>query len=401
MPRVDTRPHPGPKRLMLPRLIAVAASALAHACLLAGPTHRWVVSANEGKLDLVTGTQRMLPNPTPDSVTLLDFATLPPRVRHLTNIPNTVLGPPSNVAISPDHRHVVIANSIVPDASRANGWRPARDIHVLDLDSEPPSVATFAVAGLQPSGLCFSRSGRHLVAANRAAGTVSLMRFEDGRPTLLHSIEVADPAIEVADVAVSPDDRFVVASLTKTNQLAVLRKDGDRLSDTGRRISTYGKPYRVMFTPDGHHVLTAGAGNGNSLDTDALTVVQRKGDHFLASGFVPLAAGPESFDISPDGRWGAAVLMNGSNTAPDNPIHTSHGLLVLFRRRGDTWSRQQVLPTGAIPEGVVFTPDGRHVVVQCHPDRQLRLYRRVGSRLQELPGRIPVPGMPSGLGAAR
>ena len=202
-------------------------------------------------------------------------------------------------------------------------------------------------------------------------------------------------------MAISPDDRFVVASLTKTNQLAVLRKDGDRLTDTGRRISTYGKPYRVMFTPDGRFVLTAGAGNGNGLDTDALTLIQREGDSFLATGWVPLAAGPESFDLSPDGRWGAAVLMNGSNTGKHNPLYRDHGLLVMFRREGDRWTREQVLPTGAIPEGVVFTPDGQHVVVQCHPDRELRIYKRKGSRWREWPQRIAVPGMPSGLGAAR
>jgi DNA-binding beta-propeller fold protein YncE len=381
-------------------IVAVAA-VLPPVFLHAAPRHRWVLSANENKLDLVTGAQRMVPNPAPDNLTLLDFASFPPRVREIPNVPNTVLGPPSNVAFSPDQRHVAIANSIIPDASRTSGWRPGRSIHVLDLSQDPPGLATFEGQGLQPSGLCFSPSGRHLVAADRAGGTVSLLRLEDGRLTPIHSLPIADPAVEVADVAVSPDDRFVVASLTKTNQLALIRKEGDRLTDTGRRISTYGKPYRVMFTPDGRFVLTAGAGNGNGLDIDALTVVQRKGDDFLATGHVPLAAGPESFDISPDGQWGVAVLMNGSNTGIKSPIYRDHGLLVLFRRRGDQWTRDQVLPTGAIPEGVVITPDGRHVVVQCHPDRELRLYRRVGSRLRELPQRIAVPGMPSGLGAAR
>ena len=259
--------------------------------LPATPSPAWVISANEGKLDLVTGAQRMVPNPVPDSLTLLDFASFPPGVRHLTNVPNTVLGPPSNVAFTPDRRHVAIANSIVPDPSRTNGWRPGRAIHLLDLAASPPSIATFEGQGLQPSGLCFNPSGHHLLAANRADGSVSLLRLDHGRLVPVQSLAIVDPAVEVADVAVSPDDRFVVASLTKTNQLALLRKDGERLSDTGRRISTYGKPYRVMFTPDGRFVLTAGAGNGNGLDIDALTVVRRQGDDFLATGHVPLGFG--------------------------------------------------------------------------------------------------------------
>jgi DNA-binding beta-propeller fold protein YncE len=382
-------------------LAALLAAWGTNSLLPATPSPAWVISANEGKLDLVTGAQRMVPNPVPDSLTLLDFASFPPGVRHLTNVPNTVLGPPSNVAFTPDRRHVAIANSIVPDPSRTNGWRPGRAIHLLDLAASPPTIATFEGQGLQPSGLCFNPSGHHLLAANRADGSVSLLRLDHGRLVPVQSLSIVDPAVEVADVAVSPDDRFVVASLTKTNQLALLRKEGERLSDTGRRISTYGKPYRVMFTPDGRFVLTAGAGNGNGLDIDALTVVRRQGDDFLATGHVPLAAGPESFDISPDGQWGAAVLMNGSNTGSQSPNYRDHGLLVMFRRRGDQWTREQTLPTGAIPEGVVITPDGRHVVVQCHPDRELRIYRRSGARLRELPSRIPVPGMPSGMGAAR
>jgi len=364
-------------------------------------SHRWVVSANENKLDLVTGSQRILPNAAPDSLTLLDFSSFPPSVRHLTNVPNTVLGPPSNVAISPDNRYILIADSIALDASRPSGWRPQQRIHILDTAVEPPALTSTTDTGLQPSGMCFNPQGNHLLVANRAAGSVSIFLFQAGKLNPLQSLTLADPAVEVSDVAVSPDDQFVIASLTKTNQLAVLRKQGDRLSDTGRRVSTYGKPYRVQFTPDGRHVLTAGAGYGNGLDTDALSIIENNNGVFTTVDFLPLAAGPESFDLSPDGQWGAAVFMNGSNAGPNSPLVTDHGLLVLFRRRGDRWTREQILPTGAIPEGVVFAPDGRHVVVQCHPDRELRIYRLRGGHLNEQPARIKVPGMPSGIAASR
>ena len=177
-------------RRLAVRIVAVAA-VLPPVFLHAAPRHRWVLSANENKLDLATGTQRMVPNPAPDNLTLLDFASFPPRVREIPNVPNTVLGPPSNVAFSPDQRHVAIANSIIPDASRTNGWRPGRSIHVLDLSQDPPVLATFEGQGLQPSGLCFSPSGRHLVAADRAGGTVSLLRLEEGRLTPGHSLPIA------------------------------------------------------------------------------------------------------------------------------------------------------------------------------------------------------------------
>lgn len=361
----------------------------------------WVVSANENKLDLVTGAQRLFRDASPDTVSLLDFSRYPPAIRHLTNISNTVLGPPSNVALSPDQRHLLIADSIVLDAGRTNGWRPQQRIHVIDLTVEPPRVTSTSDIGLQPSGVVFNADGKRVAVANRAEGSVSVFRFEAGQLTRIQSIRIADPEAEVSDVASSPDGRWLVASITRAGVLAVLKWKDETVVDTGRRISVYGRPYRVMFTPDGTQVLTSGAGAGNGLDTDALTVVELRGEQFESVDFVPLAAGPESFDISPDGRLAVAVLMNGSNTAPDGPLYRDHGLVVLLAREQGRWTRRQVMPTGRIPEGVVFTPDGRHAVVQCHPDRELRVYPVQGGMLGEVSLRIPMPGWPSGMGAGR
>jgi DNA-binding beta-propeller fold protein YncE len=387
---------PVPAALGRPVAVAVllACSALAHA---AHP--QWVLSANENKLDLATGAQRVFHDAPPDSLTLLDFSTFPPHTRHLTNIPNTVLGPPSNVTFSPDGHFALVADSIVLDRSRTNGWSPNRHIHILDLRQDPPRITSTSDTGLQPSGIAFSPDGRHVATANRADGTVSAFTFNDGQLHHVEALRIADPATEVADVACSPDGRWVVASVNKSSVLAVLRWEGDRLVDTQRRISVYGRPYRVRFTPDGQQVLTTGAGAGNGDDIDALSIVEVRGDSFRTTQFLPLASGPESFELSPDGKLGVGVFMNGSNTTPGGPLFKDHGLIVLFAREGKRWVQRQTLPTGRIPEGVTFTPDGRHVVVQCHPDRELRIYRVAGSKLKDTGVRIPVPGMPSGMAA--
>lgn len=367
--------------------------------LLSAPP-QWVLSANENKLDLATGSQRVLPNAAPDSLTFLDFAQFPPRTLHLTNVPNTVLGPPSNVTFSPDGHFALVADSIVLDATRPTGWSPQRRIHVVDLRGPSPVVTSTTDTGPQPSGIAFSPDGSRVVAANRADGTVSVFAFESGTLRHRRSFAIAETNAEVSDVSCSPDGRWVVASVNRSNVLAVLRWKGGDLADTQRRITVFGRPYRVRFTPDSRFVLTAGAGNGTAHDPDALTVVAVQGETFRTVQYLALEQGPESFELSPDGRLGAAVFMNGSNTAANNPLHRDHGLVVLFRRRGDRWQHAHTLPTGAIPEGVVFTPDGRHVVVQCHPDRNLRVYRvRRGSSLVDTGLRIPVPGMPSGMAA--
>lgn len=385
-----------PRSVLLAGTFAVAVAAGLHADSPA--RHRWVVSANENKLDLATGSQRVLPGAAPDNLTVLDFAVFPPDVQQVDAVPNTVLGPPSNVAVTPDGRYALVADSIALDPSRRTGWAPARGIHVVDLAARPPRVVGHAEAGLQPSGIAISRDGTRVVVAERAGGSVSAFRLDGQRLAPAGGVVFTAATNEVSDVAFSPDGRTVLAAVTQGGHLQVLRWTDAGLQVSDRKVSTYGKPYRVVFTPDGRHVLASGAGHGNGDDTDALTVVEVRGDAFRTVDFVPLASGPESFDISPDGRWVAAVLMNRSNIGRSTPGWRDHGVIVLVERRGDRFVRRQELPTGAIPEGVVFTPDGRHLVVQCHPDRELRLYELRRGALRDTGQRVRVPGMPSGIG---
>ena len=207
---------------------------------------------------------------------------------------------------------------------------------------------------------------------------------------------------EVSDIAISPDGRFALASVREANHLRVFRCDGGSLRLTDRKISAYGRPYRVVFTPDGQFALTAGqgAGNPNGNDADALTVIRRRGDEFKTVDFVALGSAPETIEVSPDGKLVAALVMNGSNLAPSTNGYHDHGQLVILNRRGATFVRSQTIDVGRIPEGVAFTPDGRQVVIQCHPDRELRLYPIRHGRVLEKYERIIVPGFPSGLRAS-
>jgi DNA-binding beta-propeller fold protein YncE len=385
---------------MFPWLPVLAGFMAVGVATLAGPAtaHRWILSANENKLDLATGAQRVLPGAPPDNLTLLDFAVFPPAVRQIEDVSNTVLGPPSNVAITPDGRLALVADSIVLDATRTNGWAPARRVHVVDLASERPSVVGTAEAGPQPSGIAISRDGTRVAIANRAGGSVSAFRLSGARLQPLGTVVFTEATNEVSDVAFTADGRHVLAAVTQGGHLRVLDWRDDGLVATQRRISTYGKPYRIQFTPDGKFALASGAGHGTADDTDALTVIEANAGSFRTVDYVPLASGPESFDISPDGRWIAAVLMNRSNIAPGAPGRRDHGVIVLVERVGDRFLRRQELPTGAIPEGVAFSPDGRHLVVQCHPDRELRIYRIGRGKLHDTGRRVRVPGMPSGIG---
>jgi sugar lactone lactonase YvrE len=92
--------------------------------------------------------------------------------------------------------------------------------------------------------------------------------------------------------------------------------------------------------------------------------------------------------------------MSGSNLPSTDPNYSKHGELVLLKRDGKTYRLAERHPIGRIPEGVAFTSDGKYLVVQCHPDRELWIFSIKGGRAKDTGQRVQVPGMPSSLRAS-
>ena len=320
-----------------------------------------MLSGNENKVGLATGNPVPLTtNVGPDSVSVLDFSHFPPSVSHLMGITNTVVGPPSNIAISPDGRLALIANSLRVLFPGRTNWAPETHVHVLDLTVTPPQIIGRVETELQPSGLSFTPDGRFALVANRASGTISALGIDGKSVKQVAVVKVCEPAENVSDVAISPDGKLALASVQRAGYLAVLKIENGQVSLTGRKLSTYGQPYRCIITPDGELGLTAGQGFGNGIDVDAdaITVVDLKATPMRTIDFVAIGSVPESIEISPNGQLLAAVVMDGSNLAATDPRHTTKGTLVILKRKGRTFVVSQRLPVGAVPEGVAFTPDG-------------------------------------------
>jgi len=358
-----------------------------------------VISGNEAKIDLSSGTAVVLPDASPDSLSILDFSVFPPKVTHLDNIRNSVIGPPSNIAITPDERLALIASSTLPDPDNPGKWIPDNVIHVLDLTANPPAVIDELKTDAQPSGMSVARDGSFALVANRAAGTVSMLSIDGKKVAIEQTVTVCKPEDEVSDVSITPDGTQAVASVNAGGYLALLKIENGKLVVTDTKFSVCGNPYRCAISSDGALAITAGAGQGVP-DIDALTVVDLKANPPRTIDYIPMGSGPESCEISPDGQLVAVVLMAGSNLAADDPLHVPGGELAILARRGSTFTKVQTLPTGPIPEGVAFSPDGTYIIVQCHPIRELWFYRVDGEKVTDTGERIEVPAMPSSLRAA-
>src|SRR6266540_892070 len=99
-----------------------------------------VISGNENKIDLTSGGPKVIRPGASDSISILDFAKFPQTVEHLLDVPNSVVGPPSNIAITRDRKVTLIANSLKIDPANPTNWVPEDFVYVVDLASKPPRV---------------------------------------------------------------------------------------------------------------------------------------------------------------------------------------------------------------------------------------------------------------------
>jgi DNA-binding beta-propeller fold protein YncE len=388
------------RKLMTHARVLLGLVALAYAGISLSAHGQILLSGNENKIDLTTGGQVVVQNAAPDSLTLIDFSRFPPVTVDVMDVPNTVIGPPSNIAISPDGKVALVANSIRMEPPGGTKYVPESYVHVVDLSVRPPRVAGRVNTDLQPSGVSFTPDGKLALVANRASGTISVLAVDGTSVRLAQSVKVCEPSDQVSDVAVSPNGKLALASVRMGSYLALLHIENGTVTATGRKISAFGQAYRVVITADGELGLTAGTGFGNGSDFDAVSVIDLKTAEPRTIDYVPIGVAPESIELSPDGKLLAAVVIEGSNQAKDDPRHSDAGALVILARKDRSFVKTQRLAVGRIPEGVAFTSDGKHLLVQCHPDREMRIFDVKGGIVTDTGERIKVPGMPSSLRAS-
>jgi DNA-binding beta-propeller fold protein YncE len=375
---------------LLAAIALITTTLAAHAQLM--------IAGNENKVELSTSKPRGIPNAGPDSVSILDFSTFPPKVTHVMGVSNSVAGPPSNMAITPDGKIALIASSIVLDPADPVKYLPDTTIHVMDLTLDPPKVIAELTGDKQPSGMSISKDGTFALVANRAAGTISWLSIDGKNVAVKKTVPVCKPEEEVVDVAISPDKKFAIASVSTGGYLLLLKIENGEVIPTERKFSAYGRPYRCLITPDGELALTAGGGQ-SAPDADALTIVDLKATPPRTIDYVTLGADPETIEISPDGKLLIAAVIDGSNKPDDSPYRTQKGKLVILERKNRTFVRIQELDTERIPEGIGFTPDGKYIAVPCFPAKTIWLYEFSNGKVKDTGARIDIPGFGASLRA--
>jgi DNA-binding beta-propeller fold protein YncE len=358
-----------------------------------------VVSANDNKAVLVDGVN-VVPSPTaPDTVTILDASTSPPRVLAELQVPNSVVGPPQNVAISPDGTLAVVASAVKLDPADGTKTVPDNRVSVIDLRATPIAVTMTAEAGAGASGVAFTPDGQLLLVANRIDGTVSVFRAADRRLTPLSTIDLGAPQSGPSQVAVTPDGRRALVTRNNDHLVSVLSISGSIVSYTRTDIVAGLKPYGLEIAPAGDVAVVASIGSGGTGSVDTLAVVDLDGATPRTVDYVNVGVIPEAVAISPNGRFVAVTVMNGTNAPPTSPIYRDFGRLRVFSLSGRALTPVTETRIGRWCQGVAWTSDSRSILAQCMTEREIQVFGFDGKALAKRDS-IKVNGAPAGIRAA-
>ena len=330
-----------------------------------------------------------------DAILIIDIAK-PEEPKIVANLPleNSIVGPPTNLAISPNGAIALVADSItVTLVDGANKAGPTNKLFVIDMKSNPPKLSDTLELGKQPSGLSFSPDGKMALVANRADGSISVLKIDGTKVTVTGTIPVS---AGVSHVEFAPDGKHAYAVRSPDNRVAVLDIDGDKVTYNKLDIPTSLFPYNIVITPNGKLALTADNGGGGSSDgsMDMVSVIDLEGAHPHTIARVNVEDAPEGLAMSPKGNIAVVVNVNGSNM-PGAWFAKKTGSVTVLKIDGKKVSAIKTIQVGRLPEAAMFSPDGRYIYVGNYLDNDISILKVNGNDVVDTGKRFKLPGHPA------
>src|SRR5215471_2295695 len=227
-----------------------------------------LIVGNDEKQGWDENAKPIFKDPGKDTLSVIDISKPEaPRIASTIPLMNSIVGPPTNLAISPAGDIALVANSLEPVIQ---GWghrlEPDNKVFVVDLKTNPPSMIGTITVGKQPSGMAISPKGDLALVANRADGTISVLSIRGKDVLVVDTVTVGTGTDSVSTVAITPDGKRALAVKAAANKVALLSIDGQKVTYDKRDLPAGIFPYNIAVTPDGKLALAADTGNGGSSD---------------------------------------------------------------------------------------------------------------------------------------
>jgi DNA-binding beta-propeller fold protein YncE len=357
------------------------------------------ISANDGKSTLVDGTTTVPEKPLPDSVTLLDLGVSPPKVVAEIAAPASIIGPPSSAAIAPDESFALVTSAMKIDPADAKKSVPDNRVSVIDLRATPPAVVATVEAGAGPSGVAINPAGTLALVANRAEGTVSVFTIAGKTLTPTGKVALGEAKSGPSAVAFAPDGKTALVTRDGDHKISVLTVDGGKVEPVKREISAGIRPYPLDIAPAGDVAIVGNIGTGSG-DADTISLIDLKANPPRIVETVTVGQTPEGLKISPDGKYVAVTVMNGSNKSKSSPFFNDNGFAVVLAVDGKKLTKVAEAKVGHWCQGTAWSRDGKTLVVQCAVEQELQVLSFDGKQLKAA-GAIKVSATPSGIATAQ
>jgi len=154
---------------------------------------------------------------------------------------------PYNVVVTPNGKLAMTNDNGGAGSSDGN----VDTVSVIDLEANPPRVIDKVVVGDGPEGMAMSPKGDLAVSAilsgsnNKKAffyhknGSLSILKIDGKKVTKIQDIEVG--GLPEA-VLFTPDGKYILAGNYMTEDFSILKVNGGKVTDTGKRFKVPGHP---------------------------------------------------------------------------------------------------------------------------------------------------------------
>jgi DNA-binding beta-propeller fold protein YncE len=236
-------------------IIAIAsrtALCLAFCLTTAAGMAQIAVSVNDNKMVLDNGVPRVVANPQPDTVAIIDMKSMPPRLLDEIEVPASVAGPPLSVAVAPDESLALVTSAVKVSPTDPSKTVPDNRLSVIDLTMRPPRVIATLTTGASPAGVSINRAGTLALVANRADCTVSVFAIAGKTVTPAGTVSLGGaPDCGASHVAISPDGRSALVTRDNDHKISVLSIDGSKVEYTKRDMNPGLRPYGIAICVPG------------------------------------------------------------------------------------------------------------------------------------------------------
>ena len=302
--------------------------------------------------------------------------------------------------IADDRLTVIDLRPLKPGAGRPTARR--RSARAQGRRRPQPKVIATLQAGKGASGVSINKAGTLALVANRDEGTVSVFTIsgcEGGRRPARSTS--ARRSSGPSHVVFAPDGKSALVTRDGDHRIAMLTIDGSKVELSKREFAAGLRPYAIDIAAKGEVAVVGNVGVGLG-DADTISVIDLKAEPPRVANTYTVGQTPEGVKISPDGKFVAVTVMNGSNKPLDSPFFNASSLLQVWTRTGTQLAKTGELPIGKWCQGIAWSSNSKTLLVQCMVEEEITVVRfsGLGGRSLQKAGTIKTKGGPAGIRTA-